>query len=65
MREGSGRRGCHLAMSEMQDKDLVCRLGSLPAGKWALVLWDNVRAQSHPTCSEWGAEQMSSFLLKF
>lgn len=55
MREGSGRIGCHSAMSEMEDKDLVCKLGSLPAGKWAFVLWDNVRAQSHPLCLEWGA----------
>lgn len=55
MREGSGRIGCHSAMSEIKDKDLVCKLGSLPAGKWAFVLWDNVRAQSHPPCSEWGA----------
>lgn len=42
-------------MSQIEYRDLVCDMWSLPAGKWAFVLWDNVTAQSHPICFEQAA----------
>lgn len=47
---------CHSAVSKREDDDPVCQVWSLPAEKWAFVLWDNVTAQSHAIYALSGGE---------